>query len=96
MGGKEGKKRSRGKRAYEKSYSGSAWKNGVAGESVLVRMLVVESVGDGSLDVGEVGLVGGYSGGASPGATKRNAGAAPPSRTAGEETWSNEGHAGEF
>jgi hypothetical protein len=59
------------------SISGSAWKNKVAGEGVLAKVLVVENVGDGLSedDDGELGLEPVYPGGASLGATKRNAGA---------------------
>jgi hypothetical protein len=62
---------------YLASISGSAWKNRVAGEGVLARVLVVEKVGEGSFENNdEVGLEPVYPGGASPGVTKRNAGAA--------------------
>jgi hypothetical protein len=62
----------------------------------LAKVLDVENVGDGSFpfeDDGEVGLAQACPGGASPGATKRNAGAALSWIV---ETRSGEGRAGEF
>jgi hypothetical protein len=42
--------------AYLTSISGSAWKNSVAGEGVFASVFVVEKVGEGSLEDGDVGL----------------------------------------
>jgi hypothetical protein len=52
----EGQSRGEGL-AYLASISGSAWKNSVAGEGVLVRVPAVGEVGEGSLKDGDVGLV---------------------------------------